>query len=203
MGTPNIAVPTTRALQIIQKVSAASVLTNTGTALLYLDDQSSCSAISNDFTLLPGQTIQWAAATECWALADSLGISSLSVAGNVDQFSSVSGNNGAQTPIIASIAAVFDAGSGHMRSALPAPPANSAYWISRITVNMSVSVNAYVYIGAVSNANIVDGTSSGQLDTADYAVPLYVPSGNAVTVDWITGAGTGSARFEYVVKAAI
>jgi hypothetical protein len=202
MGTPNIAVPTNGSKQIIQKVSAATVLTNTGTALIYLDDSSSCSAVSNDFTLLPGQSVTWKAATECWALADTLGIPSLSVAGNVDDFSSTAGNNAAQTPIIASVAATLDAGSGHMRAVLPAPPTNTAYWISRITVTMSVSCSAYVYIGAVSNANIVDGTATGQLDTADYAVPVYVPPGSPVTVDWITGSGTGTARFEYVVKAA-
>jgi hypothetical protein len=201
MGNPNIAVPTSQAIQIIQKFSTDTVLTNVGTALIYLDDSSSCSAVSNDFTLLPGQSVQWKTGVDCWALADPLGIAALASAGNITAFSPPSGNNGEQTPIIVSITAV--SASGQMRAVLPAPPINTAYWISRISVNMSVNCSAYVYIGAIANGNIVDGTATGQLDTADYAVPVYVPPATPVTVAWITAAGTGSARFEYVSKAAV
>ncbi len=94
MGSPAISVPTNRPIQVIQRLSSGQyVLTNSGTALLYLDDDSTCSAATNDFVLQPGATVSWKAGTDCWVIADPVGFPSLDVAQNVDQFSS--GNPGA------------------------------------------------------------------------------------------------------------
>ncbi len=50
---------------------------------------------------------------------------------------------------------------------------------------------ASVYIGSVSPAAIVAGTTHGDLDTADGDPPIYVPGGSSIFVVW-SGAGVGN-----------
>lgn len=74
----------------------------------------------------------------------------------------------------------------------PVPP--GLFWlIGRMTiVTTSITPTACaVYDGASTPQNLVDGSSSGNLDTADENSPILVESNNTLTVVW-TGASVGA-----------
>lgn len=103
-------------------------------------------------------------------------------------------------PTVLSVAASLV--SGKMTAVLGTPPAGVGWYVNRVSLNLSVPTSAYLYVGTAGvNGNIVDGSAAGQLDTADYVVPLYVPPLNPLTVVWQSATGTGSARVEYVPRA--
>lgn len=75
--------------------------------------------------------------------------------------------------------------------------------VQRITVlcTSTTQTAAVVYAGAVDPSNMVDGTSSGNLDTADESSPVLVDSSISLTIQW-TGASPGAiatARIQYQV----
>lgn len=103
-------------------------------------------------------------------------------------------------PTIVSVAGTLT--GGLLTAVIGTAPATAAWYVQRITVEATVAAAAYVYVGTANiNANIVDGTATGQLDTADYTVPVYVPPSTTLTVVWATGTGTTNARVEYLARA--
>lgn len=97
------------------------------------------------------------------------------------------------------VAAKLDTGLGLMVANLGTPRLGAAWSVTRVTLNHSVTCKALLYVGTAGDRpSYVDGTNSGQADTSDYAVPLYVPSGQGLFVVWQTATGTGGARVEYV-----
>jgi hypothetical protein len=58
-----------------------------------------------------------------------------------------------------------------------------------------------VYAGPPSQQNFVDGTESGNIDTADETSPILIESATALTIQW-TGASmgaVGTARIQYQI----
>lgn len=73
--------------------------------------------------------------------------------------------------------------------------------VERITVlcTSSTSTQAVAYAGDPLAQNMVDGTSHGNLDTADESSPILVDSSIPLTIQW-TGASPGAvgvARIQY------
>ena len=97
MGTPNIIVGSIPgSAQRLFNVGASGEFTvqNVGTVVIYLDDDSSVSQQTNEYFLLPGNTITWQAGVECWALAAS-GTGFVSLATSVTQYDNTAFTNGA------------------------------------------------------------------------------------------------------------
>ena len=74
----------------------------------------------------------------------------------------------------------------------PVPP-GLIWLVERMTVTTTSAppTIAMVYAGAASSSNLVDGSSSGNLDTADEASPILIESNTSLTVVW-TGAAAGA-----------
>lgn len=101
---------------------------------------------------------------------------------------------------------------GYWQAVLGAPPAGTVWLLSRVVVVLRGAgyPAAYLYAGAQTDADLLDGTYAGQLDEAEYTTNggdgLLIPASTAVSVAWpsvTTNAGqSGGARFEYTVRAA-
>lgn len=92
---------------------------------------------------------------------------------------------------------------GLMAANLGTPRLGAAWSVSRVTVSFTVVCAALVYVGTPGDvASYVMGTNSGQADTSDNVVPLYVPPGQGLWVVWQTATGAGGARIEYVETTA-
>ncbi len=75
------------------------------------------------------------------------------------------------------------------------PPPADGYWlVERIVVvtTSAAATEARMYSGDVDDANLEDGTSTGNLDIADETQAIVVPGGTVFRIRW-TG-GTINAR---------
>lgn len=104
----------------------------------------------------------------------------------------------APRPNIVTVDGILDAGSGHLIASWHEPRGQALY-LTRMTVQADSDSYAYVYVGSVDTRNLVSGTTSGTFDENDPNQPYYVPEGTPVNVEWTTGTGSATARFEYVV----
>jgi hypothetical protein len=97
MGTPNILVGSAAgSAQRLFNVGSSGdfVVQNVGAVPIFLDSDSSVSQQTNEYNLLPGNTITWTSGVECWALASS-NIGYVSLANAVTEYDNTSYNNGA------------------------------------------------------------------------------------------------------------
>lgn len=74
------------------------------------------------------------------------------------------------------------------------PVANRSYWrVQTLTVSTDsfLASVAKVYVGAAVDANLVDGSKSGNLAFSDRAEPIVVPGGQTLRIRW-TGMTPGA-----------
>ena len=76
-------------------------------------------------------------------------------------------------------------------------PGGAACYLTRVTVSSSVASSAYLYVGDVSRANLVSGTSAGNFDENDTSQPIYVPEGTSVFTCWDKASTDAILRLEY------
>ena len=101
MGTGPITVTPDSVVQILQTYRGPVTITNTGANTVYLDDTSSVSKFAYDKALTPGTTISWADNTNCWAIADPLGPTTLDLSFKVTNFGSAAvGGSGSQASTV-------------------------------------------------------------------------------------------------------
>lgn len=65
----------------------------------------------------------------------------------------------------------------------------------RLTVAGPIGSKVQVYVVSVSPSNLIDQTSRGQSNTADYTNPIEVPPNMSMFVVWPAIAGAASATF--------
>jgi hypothetical protein len=85
-------------------------------------------------------------------------------------------------------------------------PAGQQWEVERISISTTsgAPTTAFVYVGDPVPRNLVDGSSSGNLDVADETQPIVVPGGQRLRIRW-TGASlgaVGSARVQIAAFAA-
>ena len=85
------------------------------------------------------------------------------------------------------------------------PPQAATMWMLQsviVHVTGAPGSSASVYVGTPAAANLRAGTNKGDLDSADQSPPVFVPSGQQVTVQWVSaGVGnvaTATIQFEVV-----
>lgn len=76
-------------------------------------------------------------------------------------------------------------------------PGGAACYLTRVTVSSSVASSAYLYVGDVSRASLVSGTSAGTFDENDTSQPIYVPEGTSVFMCWDKASTDAILRLEY------
>ncbi len=85
------------------------------------------------------------------------------------------------------------------------PPPSDGYWlIERIVVvtNSAAATEARMFTGDADDANLEDGTSTGNLDIADETQPIVVPGGSEFRIRW-TGGTVGAravGRIQYEAR---
>jgi hypothetical protein len=99
-----------------------------------------------------------------------------------------------------SVSATADA-TGTITAAFPTVDDGYLWLVERITVlcTSATPTQAVAYAGEPIAQNMVDGTSRGNLDTADQSSPVLIDSSIALTIQW-TGASAGAigvARIQY------
>lgn len=82
------------------------------------------------------------------------------------------------------------------------PVPDGCLWlVERITVvcSSSAATKCMVYAGDPALSTFVDGTASGNFDTADEASPVLVDSNVSLTVQWTgaTAGAVGTVRIQY------
>jgi len=101
MGTGPIVVTPDAVVQVLQTYRGPVTITNTGANTVYLDDVSSVSRFAYDKALTPGTTVAWADNTNCFAVADPLGSTTLDVSFKVTNFASAAvGGSGSQASTV-------------------------------------------------------------------------------------------------------
>lgn len=75
-----------------------------------------------------------------------------------------------------------------------AVPAGQLWLVERFAVSSSSSTQTtcQIYAGDPAPANLVDGTTSGNLDVADEASPILIDSSLSLNAQW-TGASSGAS----------
>lgn len=199
MGTPAISVPTTQPIPIIQNSTASpSVLTNSGQSNVYVDDQSTVSAASNDFTIVPGQSVVWAAGKFCYAISDPTpqgANGELSVSNNVADFSSIPAN-GPGSPQITTLfeatgaaipnSKIFDNLGGYqsLRITLYAPSVIASG--AHIDVNW---ISPKGFVVALPDTYYFSPTAAGG-SVCDICVPVRSPRMSILLTGFTTGITT-------------
>ena len=65
----------------------------------------------------------------------------------------------------------------------------------RLTVSGPPTSKVQVYVIAISPSNLIDQTSRGTSNTADYTNPISIPPAMSMFVVWPNSTGTASATF--------
>lgn len=82
---------------------------------------------------------------------------------------------------------------------VPPVPDNELWFVDRMVAQCksSTKTEALIYAGDVTDANIIDGSRSGNLDFADLATPHLIPGTVQMQAQW-TGASVGAVARLYV-----
>lgn len=85
------------------------------------------------------------------------------------------------------------AAGGIAQAQLPQVPQDELWLVERIVVRCTSAATtaARLYLDQITDANILDGSRSGNFDVADQGSPIQVPGGSVLLCQW-TGADNGA-----------
>lgn len=72
--------------------------------------------------------------------------------------------------------------------------------LTRLTISGPAGSTCKIYLGAIADSNLVDQTSRGQSNTAEYTNPITILPGTSVYVVWPGQAGNAASATFYMQR---